>query len=147
VHADKLYHEMLDYEKQVDEARETGREPPPLTSLFNPQAKTVQSQPSQVEIPGGPPVPTGLDTKDLRQERLPGELPIPENFKFSKPLERLTPHERELELQVYFAQSKYQTALEKEKAAVVRPHDENREKRREKLVSWFGETVGGWMSG
>ena len=34
MHADKLYHRMLDYERKVAEAKEAGREPPHPKSLF-----------------------------------------------------------------------------------------------------------------
>ncbi|KAL4815820.1 hypothetical protein BDW67DRAFT_163110 [Aspergillus spinulosporus] len=128
LHADKLYHEMLDYEKQVEEAREAGRDPPPLTSLFNPQAKPIERAsvgPTELEIPGEP---------------------IPEGFTPSKPLERLTPHERELEIRAYYQQLEEQKAYVKGMLPIIRSHDEARDKRREKLVSWFGETVGNWMT-
>ncbi|RDW69022.1 uncharacterized protein DSM5745_08782 [Aspergillus mulundensis] len=129
LHADKLYHEMLNYEKQVEEAREAGQEPPPLKSLFNPQAEPVQRAsvgPAELEIPGGE--------------------PIPEGFKPSKSLERLTPHERELEVRAYYQELEEQRAYVKSMAPVIRAHEEGRDKRREKLVSWFGETVGTWLT-
>lgn len=33
LHADKLYHQMLDYENRVAEARAVGQEPPPQSRL------------------------------------------------------------------------------------------------------------------
>ncbi|KAL4905411.1 hypothetical protein BDW74DRAFT_16837 [Aspergillus multicolor] len=129
LHADKLYHEMLDYEKQVEEAREAGQEPPPLKSLFNPQAAPVQRDsvgPAELEIPGGQPIPDG--------------------FKPSKSLDRLTPHERELEIRAYLQELEEQREYVKSMAPVIRAHEEGKDKRREKLVSWFGETVGTWMT-
>lgn len=129
LHADKLYHQMLDYENQVEEAKEAGREPPPLTSLFNSQAKPVEPAsvgPAELEIPGGE--------------------PIPEGFKPSKSLDRLTPHERELELRAHYANLEQQKAYMEDLSSVFRTNDEGKDKRREKLVSWFGETVGNWMT-
>ncbi|KAL4918979.1 hypothetical protein BDW62DRAFT_180243 [Aspergillus aurantiobrunneus] len=129
LHADKLYHEMLSYEKRVEEARETGQEAPPLTSLFNPQAKPVEPGsigPSELEIPGGE--------------------PIPEGFAPSKSLERLTPHERELEIRAYYAHLEDQKKFAQGVSANLPSHGDARDKRREKLVSWFGETVGNWMT-
>ncbi|KAL4960211.1 uncharacterized protein BDV14DRAFT_183168 [Aspergillus stella-maris] len=129
MHADTLYHEMMDYEKRVEEAREAGQEPPPLKSLFNPQAKPIEPAnigPQELEIPGGE--------------------AIPEGFKPSKSLDQLTPHERELELRTHYARIEEGKILTQEFSPVMRTHDEGLEKRREKLVGWFGETVGNWMT-
>ncbi|KAF7594785.1 hypothetical protein BBP40_008288 [Aspergillus hancockii] len=130
MHADKLYHEMLAYEKQVEEARAAGQEPPPLTSLFNPQAKSQQQKADgnqgSLEIPGGEAIPSG--------------------FKPSKPLEQLTPHERELEIRAHYAQLEQQKLYAQEASPFMKTHDDARQKRREKAVSWFGETVGKWVT-
>ncbi|KAL4780713.1 hypothetical protein BJX76DRAFT_337301 [Aspergillus varians] len=129
MHADKLYHEMLGYEKRVEEAKEAGQEPPPLTSLFNPQAKPVEPGsvgPAELDIPGGQPIPAG--------------------FKPSKPLERLTPHERELEIRAHYTQLEEQKVNAQKVSSALRSHGDARDKRREKLVSWFGETVGDWIA-
>ncbi|KAB8227080.1 uncharacterized protein BDW43DRAFT_21097 [Aspergillus alliaceus] len=130
MHADKLYHEMLDYEKQVEEARAAGQEPPPLTSLFNPKARSQQqkaeSTTGSLEIPGGEAIPSG--------------------FKPSKPLEQLTPHERELEIRAHYAQLEQQKIYAQEASPFLKTHDDARQKRREKAVSWFGETVGKWVT-
>ncbi|KAA8647397.1 hypothetical protein EYZ11_001626 [Aspergillus tanneri] len=130
MHADKLYHEMLRYEKQVEEAQAAGQEPPPLTSLFNPQAKQQSTEPSSsssaLEIPGGEPIPAG--------------------FKPSKPLESLTPHERELEIRAHYAQLEQQKLYAQEATPFMKSQEDARSKRREKAVSWFGETVGKWIT-
>ncbi|KAL2822714.1 hypothetical protein BDW59DRAFT_149358 [Aspergillus cavernicola] len=134
MHADKLYHEMLDYKKRVAEAREAGEEPPPLTSLFAPEAKPVErTDPEQLEIPG----PIG----------------IPEGF---KSLEHKSPHEREVEVRAYYARIEQFTDQQKAFAlgpGVLTPKpvddDTNKgaeEKRREKAVKWFGETIGHWIT-
>ena len=130
MHADKLYHEMLDYEKQVEEARAAGQEPPPLTSLFNPQGKT---QPQKAENTSG-------------SLEIPGGEAIPPGFKPSKPLEQLTPHERELEIRSHYAQLEQQKRYAQEASPFIKTHDDARQKRREKAVSWFGETIGKWVT-
>ncbi|KAL5338399.1 hypothetical protein BJX70DRAFT_366940 [Aspergillus crustosus] len=138
LHADKLYHEMLDYEKKVEEAREADRPPPPLTSLFNPQAETVQ------RVSADPSQPAGQKSSELIE--IPGGKPIPKDFKFSKPIDKLTPHERELELQVYYQKKKFHQAEQEAAGVRARPLDEYKDRRREKLIGWFGETVGDWIS-
>ncbi|GES61390.1 hypothetical protein ATEIFO6365_0011004900 [Aspergillus terreus] len=123
MHADKLYHEMLDYEKRVEEARAAGATPPPLTSLFNPQAKPASGD---LEIPGGEAIPAG--------------------FKPSKPLEQLTPHERELEIRAHNAQIEQQRLYAQEASPFMKSQEDARQKRRDKAVSWFGETIGRWVT-
>lgn len=134
MHADKLYHQMLDYEKQVDLAREAGRELPPLTSLFNPQASQARPQASPqagaeaqpVEIPGGESIPAG--------------------FKPSKPLHQLTPHERELEIRAHNSQLEQRKLYMQEASPFIKSQEDARAKRQQKAVSWFGETVGRWIT-
>lgn len=132
MHADKLYHQMLDYGKRVEEAKAAGVEPPPLTSLFHPE-KTAQPRES-----------TGNKSK-LGLE-IPGDEPIPAGFKPSKPLAKLTPHERELEIRAHNAQLEQQRLYAQEASPFMKTQEDARSKRREKAVSWFGETIGKWVS-
>lgn len=130
MHADKLYHQMLDYEKRVEECQAAGTEPPPLTSLFNPQANSRVEKPNSkskgVEIPGGEKIPAG--------------------FKPSKDLDRLTPHERELEIRVHQAQLNQQDLYAETASPFMKTQDDARQKRREKASSWLGETLGRWVT-
>lgn len=130
MHADKLYHQMLDYEKQVESAQAAGLEPPPLTSLFKPEAPPRVEKPSRkaeaVEIPGGEKIPAG--------------------FKPSKDLEKLTPHERELEIRVHQAHLDQQNLYAETASPFMKGQEDARQKRREKASSWFGETLGRWFS-
>ena len=122
---------MLDYEKQVKQAREKGLEPPPLTSLFNPQAQNTtatQQTPmdTSLEIPGGEQIPAG--------------------FKPSKSLEKLTPHERELEIRAHNSQLEQQKLYMQEASPFMKSQEDARLKRQEKAVGWFGETIGRWVT-
>ncbi|KAJ6081709.1 hypothetical protein N7499_006583 [Penicillium canescens] len=126
MHADKLYHQMLDYEKRVEDAKAAGVEPPPMASLFHPEKQSPAEKKPGLEIPGGEPIPAG--------------------FKPSKPLQKLTPHERELEIRAHYAQLEQQKMYVEEAGPFMKTQDNAREKRREKAVSWFGETIGNWVS-
>ncbi|KAJ5676235.1 hypothetical protein N7462_009132 [Penicillium macrosclerotiorum] len=128
MHADKLYHQMLDYEKEVAEAKAAGLEVPPITSLFHP------GKPSPSQEPGN------------KQLEIPGGEAIPEGFKPSKPLAKLTPHERELEIRAHNAQLEQQKLYVQEASPFMKSQGDARDKRREKAVSWFGETIGKWVS-
>ncbi|KAJ5137643.1 hypothetical protein N7526_003876 [Penicillium atrosanguineum] len=134
MHADKLYHQMLDYEKRVDEAKAAGTEIPPVTSLFYPE-KGPQ-RPSQEQIPEG----------SKAKVVIPGDEPVPEGFRPSKPLWQLTPHERELEIRSHNAQLEQQKLYFEEASPFVKAQEDTRTKRQEKAVSWFGETIGKWVS-
>ncbi|KLJ12922.1 hypothetical protein EMPG_12113 [Blastomyces silverae] len=142
MHADKLYHQMLDYERRVEEAKAAGQEPPPPQSLFKPDFQpsspsttptttttiTTDSQPtnSDLEIPGGEQVPAGV--------------------KFKTPLKDMTPHERELELQVLHQKRAQQGIYLEEVGPVLQAENQARDKRREKLSGWFGETIGKYLA-
>ncbi|KAJ5492777.1 hypothetical protein N7539_001523 [Penicillium diatomitis] len=124
VHADKLFHQMLDYEKEVEEARATGSQPPPLRSLFNPD------QSSRVESFAGAPM------------EIPGGEEVPADLKPTKPLLKLTPHERELEIRSHNARIEQKKQFSEEVTAYLKKHTSSRAKREEKAVGWFGETIG-----
>jgi len=131
MHADKLYHQMLDFERRVEEARAAGVEPPPITSLFNPDAKPIRQESEQNAqgefiIPGGEQLPPGV--------------------KPSKPLEKLSPHERELEIRSIKKQIEQQKIYVEEAAPFVKSHEEARMKRQEKAIRWFGESIGKWIT-
>lgn len=123
---------MLDYEKRVEEAKAAGVEPPPLTSLFQPE-KTARPQ-------------GAVANKSKRGLEIPGGEPLPAGFKPSKPLEKLTPHERELEIRAHNAQLEQQKLYVQEASPFMKSQEDARSKRREKAVSWFGETIGKWVS-
>src|SRR5436190_15886405 len=115
MHADKLYHRMLDYETRVEEAKAAGLEPPPLKSLFNPEAPSGVTN-SAIEIPGGEHLPPGI--------------------KLTKALKDLTPHERELEVQTIKQKMVEREVYRREVANTLKSEDEAKAKRREKLSGW-----------
>ncbi|EAS29306.3 uncharacterized protein CIMG_08052 [Coccidioides immitis RS] len=132
MHADKLYHQMLDYEARVEEAKAAGVEPPPLRSLFNPDAA---------------PIPAESEGDNANEPAMvPGGLQIPAGMKPSKPLKDLTPHERELEVMALKQQVVQRDRYVKEVSPLVKADEEAKAKRRAKFTSWFGETIGRWLA-
>lgn len=123
---------MLDYEKKVEQAREAGLEPPPITSLFNPQAQTATA-------------PAQQSSKD-KAVVIPGGESIPPGFKPSKPLDQLTPHERELEIRAHNSQLEQRKLYMQEASPFIKTQEDARLKRQEKFTSWFGETIGRWIT-
>ncbi|KAJ5524306.1 hypothetical protein N7513_009426 [Penicillium frequentans] len=131
MHADKLYHQMLDYEKRVEEAKAAGTEPPPIQSLFHPEATIGSST---------------TDNKTQAVIEIPGGESIPAGFKPSKPLQKLTPHERELEIRAYNAHLEQTKRYAEEASPYMKTQSDAKSKRQEKAISWFGETIGKWVS-
>lgn len=128
MHADKLYHQMLDYEEKVAEAKAAGLEPPSPKSLFNPDYTRPENPAGsdEVEIPGGEQLPPGT--------------------RLQKKLKDLTPHERELEVRALKQQIEQRKIYSTEVAPVLQKEDEQKMKRREKFSQWFGPTVGKWLA-
>lgn len=132
MHADKLYHQMLDYEKRVEEAKAAGTEIPPVTSLFKPEK--------------GPQPPSQGQGTEGSKVAIPGDEPIPEGFKPSKPLWQLTPHQRELEIRAHNAQMEQHKLYFEQAGQIVKAQEDTRTKRQEKAVKLFGETIGKWLA-
>ncbi|KAI5287708.1 hypothetical protein KEM54_005805 [Ascosphaera aggregata] len=132
MHADKLYHQMLDYERRIEEAKAAGEPVPPPESLFHPKAPTTTTIPSEgrsgqeCEVPGGETLPPGM--------------------KFSKPANKLTPHERELEIRMARQQLEQQDMYKMEVNDLLIEEEEAKRLRQRKMSTWFGETVAKWLS-
>lgn len=116
MHADKLYHRMMDYEAAVDEAKAQGKPIPPLTSVFNPNrpAPTIE----QINLP--PNLAKGLKT----------------------PLQELPPHEREVAARAILEETKISQTYADDFFKYTTILNEGRLERQKKLVDAFGETLG-----
>lgn len=116
MHADKLYHRMMDYEAAVDEAKANGKPVPPLTSVFNPSR----------------PAPT------IEEINLPPNLAAGLN----KSLLHMPPHERELAARAVLQETKVSQQYADDFFAYTTTLNEGRQDRQKKLVAAFGETLG-----
>ncbi|OJD22783.1 hypothetical protein ACJ73_05868 [Blastomyces percursus] len=142
MHADKLYHQMLDYERRAEEAKAAGLEPPTPQSLFKPA-----SQPSSSSTAPTTTTTTTTDSQPTNSDlEIPGGEQVPEGVKFTKPLKDMTPHERELELQVLHQKRAQQGIYLEEVGPVLQAENQARDKRREKLSGWFGETIAKYLA-
>lgn len=115
MHADKLYHRMMDYEADVDDAKRNGKPIPPLTSVFNPNrpAPTVD----QIQIP------------ESVQARL------------NTPLHQMPPHERELAARVALQEAKIKTAGVEEFFKYSASMNEDRKRRQNMVSRILGEPI------
>ncbi|EXJ96461.1 hypothetical protein A1O1_01587 [Capronia coronata CBS 617.96] len=119
MHADKLYHRMMDYEAEVDEARRENRPIPPLSSLFNPNR----------------PAPT------VEQIALPKAM----EDKMKKPLHEYPPHERELVARAALQEAKLTDLYAEDLFNYTVTMNEDRKKRQAWLTKTFGEAIGKFL--
>ncbi|RMZ79198.1 hypothetical protein DV738_g3548, partial [Chaetothyriales sp. CBS 135597] len=119
MHADKLYHRMMDYEADVDEAQRNGRPIPPLTSLFYPD----RAPPSLEDI----------------------NLPPTVTSKLPSPLENLPPHERELAAKAALAERQFADSRADNFFAATTSMNEDRTRRQAWLIKAFGEPIGKFL--
>ncbi|OAL29449.1 hypothetical protein AYO20_09186 [Fonsecaea nubica] len=119
MHADKLYHRMMDYEAQVDEAKRNNQPIPPLSSLFNPSR----------------PAPT------LEQMALPRAM----EDKMKKPLHEYPPHERELAARAALQEAKLTDLYAEDLFKYSVTMNEDRKNRQVFLTRVFGETIGKFL--
>lgn len=116
MHADKLYHRMMDYEAAVDEAKAHGKPVPPLTSVFNPN----RPAPTLDEINLPPNLGRGLKT----------------------PLKDLPPHEREVVARAVLEETRVAQTYADDFFAYTTTLNEGRLERQKKLVQALGPTLG-----
>lgn len=119
MHADKLYHRMMDYEADVDEAKRNNRPIPPLSSLFNPNR----------------PAPT------VEQIALPKAM----EDKMKKPLHDYPPHERELVARAALQEAKLTDLYAEDLFNYTVTMNEDRKKRQAWLSKTFGEAIGKFL--
>lgn len=117
MHADKLYHRMLAYEKACDNARAKKQPPPPPFSVFDPDQ---QKAPMAI-------------IKMTEQEKL--------IFK-GDDFERQTPQEQELQIMARRGDQKVAGKFRDEIFDWASQEHEKRNKRQGKVVNVLGEKVG-----
>lgn len=115
MHADKLYHRMMDYESAVEEARQNNKPIPPLTSVFNPSR----------------PAPT------IEQMAIPESM----QARMDKPLHDLPPQERELAARAALQEAKINTSDASEFDKYTRTMNEERKQRQARVSRILGEPI------
>lgn len=119
MHADRLYHRMMDYEAAVDEATRNNQPIPPLSSLFNPDR----------------PAPS------LEQMALPKSM----EDKMKKPLHEYPPHERELAARAALQEAKLTDLHAEDLFSYTVTMNEDRKARQAWLTRTFGEAIGKFL--
>jgi len=119
MHADKLYHRMMDYEAELEEAKRNNRPIPPLSSLFNPDR----------------PAPT------IEQMALPKAM----EDKMKKPLHEYPPHERELAARAALQEAKLTDLYAEDLFKFSVTMNDDRKTRQAWVTRIFGEPIGKFL--
>lgn len=135
MHADKLYHEMLDREQLQKDAQEKGQELPELPPLIAPEKITAA---------------LGEDSAFARARKLAIERGVPNNLssytpekqeEIKKRISGLSPAEKEVELQLIAAESRSQLEYAEKIAMHMEEEKQHREDRRERGKETIGDTL------
>ena len=116
MHADTLYHRMMDYENSVEEAKLNDDPIPPLSSIFDPARPAPSLE--QLDLPKG-------------MER-----------QMKKPLHELPPHERELAVRAALQEAKMAHLYKDDLQNYAVEMNEARKMRQQWLIKQFGEPIG-----
>jgi hypothetical protein len=119
MHADKLYHRMMDYEEAVEDARLNGKPIPPLSSVFNPD------QPAPI----------------VEQANLPESV----QRRLKVPLKDLPPHERELTIRAATTEATVANDDAEDFFKYTTTMNEARQKRQAMAVKVLGEPIGKFL--
>ncbi len=135
MHADALYHRMMDYEAAVDRARRAGTPVPPLASVFEPgkPSPSLQQQLGELQpagAGGGGGVPG--EAKMLKRQAAAG-------------WEELPPQERELAVRAALQEAKMTWLYSEEMRTYARQMDAQRKERRRWLSGLVGEPIGNFV--
>ncbi|KAI5370742.1 hypothetical protein Slin15195_G016150 [Septoria linicola] len=135
MHADKLYHEMLEREQLQKAAEESGQTLPELPPLIAPERITAT---------------LGEDSAFARARKMAIERGMPSNLssytpekqeEIKKRIEGLSPAEKEVELQLIAAESRSQFEYAEKIARHLEEEKQHREERRERGKETIGDTL------
>lgn len=135
MHADKLYHEMLERERSAKEAKEQGLEEVQLPPLIQPESTTQA---------------LGEDSAWARARKKAAEsgmsynlssFPPAKQEEIKKRIEGLPKHERELELQLMAAESRAQMEYAQQIGDRLEEEKIHRAERRERGKETLGDTL------
>ena len=119
MHADKLYHRMMDYEEALEDARLNNRPIPPLASVFDPSRPAPSIEQFKIS---------------------PGAAK-----KLKTPLNDLSPHERELAVRAVLREVQISDDDAQDFFERTTTMSEDRQKRQTMAVGIFGEVIGKFL--
>ena len=148
MHADTLYHRMLDQEKAIEAAKEAGQPIPSFSPILS------QSRSPAVPSPSSLPSPVSDETAVAQQQQQSQAKEIAErDFKLTeearKALKKRTKDQpqivKELEERAMHAEAESDIGVAKQVSELTKARDEARRRRRENGEATVGDTVSGWF--
>ncbi len=135
MHADTLYHRMLDQEKAIAEAKASGLPVPSFPPIISSSSPSASSSPSSE---------TSDSTKDkqIRADQLKPSI----QKQLKRQLDSLTPEEREIEEKAIAAEIAAGERLIVKLDSLQEERAKNRKERKEQGKSTFGDKITEWFS-
>ena len=137
MHADKLYHRMLDQEAAVEKAEAEGGPIPDFEPVIPTTNSEGQPSPSMGSDPQLPPVPTTTTT--------PANLKLSAQAQIEKRLKGLSPEQRAMEEKAIAAEIAVGQQVASQLDDQRREQDKARLRRREKGQETFSDRVTRWF--
>ncbi|KAH6619236.1 hypothetical protein B0J18DRAFT_433590 [Chaetomium sp. MPI-SDFR-AT-0129] len=145
MHADELYHRMMAQEREIEKAKEEGREPPVFKGLFDGTSATMITAPT--------PTPSTAAAGTSATTTTPGQPKIPEPNEttlaaWKKQLEKLPPEEREAEEKALRADYRARVEMARQVQSLWQQQAKEREVRRaegkETFMDRMSAFAGSW---
>lgn len=140
MHADTLYHRMLDQEKAIEEAKAAGLPTPSFAPILPSRSSTSQIPPAPTKTTAAPPSAKEIELPTISPEAQSLLTPIAQTA-LRERLKTMTPFEREVEERSAVMEATAASETGKQVADIM----ELKKKRREEGRATAGDTISGWF--
>ncbi len=134
MHADTLYHRMLDQEKAIEKAKAAGQPVPSFPSII-----PSPSTPAPLSV-SSPPSTSPRDGR-IRSDQLTPEV----QAQLKRRLEGLNPKEREVEEKAIVAEIAAGERLGRQIGVIYEEQAKTRKERKEQGQETLGDKISGWF--
>ena len=143
MHADTLYHRMLDQEKAIEAAKQAGQPAPSFPPILSPSRTPVPSP----TLPSSPSAVSDNDTasqaeKDARVKLRLTKEARDELKKRTKDQPQIV---KELEERAMYSEAESDIGVQRRISELTKARDQARKERRERGEATVGDTVSGWF--
>ena len=140
MHADTLYHRMLDQEKAIEAAKQAGQPAPEFPPILSPSRAPASST-----------TPSSLPTTALESDTAEKEAKV--KLRLTKEardeLKKRTKNQpqivKELEERAMYSEAESDIGVQRRISELTKARDQARKERRERGEATVGDTVSGWF--
>lgn len=145
MHADTLYHRMLDQEKAIEAAKEAGQPAPSFPSLLS-QSRSPQSPAkSPAPSPSSSPIPDQSAPVEPGAEKEGPRLTDAARAELQKRTKNQSQMVKELEERAMRAEAESDIGVAERVTELMTAREQARKERREKGQATVGDTISGWL--